>query len=147
MTPPSRRTTIAQLRSRSNPSLIWHVSCIVLGGGCLYTAPVWREPVDLAPEILLPETDGVTPLVLTFQAAVETVTVVAQDPEEEPLLFVWQIPHGVDFQSTEFEEDGGVSVGVLDVNRDPILDGAELTVTVFDPVGNAAEVRWLAEVP
>ena len=103
--------------------------------------------MDLAPEILLPDTDGVTPIGLTFQAEVETVTVVAQDPEEEPLIFVWQIPHGVDFQSTEFEEAGGVSVSVLEVDRDPILDGAELRVTVFDPVGNAADVRWLAEVP
>lgn len=115
--------------------------------GCLYVAPIWREPVDLAPEIVLPEPDTGSELRLVFQADVETLTVVAQDPEEEPLTFVWEVPHGADYTHTEFEQEGGITVSTVEILRDPVLDGARISCTILDTALNSASVSWLVEVP
>jgi len=103
--------------------------------------------VDLPPEILLPDVGPNEELTLVFQAATETVTVVAQDPEGDHLAFVWQIPRGVVATPSTFEEEGGLTTSRLDLPADPVLDLSVLQVTIFDPSGNDADLRWNLVVP
>ncbi len=103
--------------------------------------------MDLAPEILLPDVEPGTVLELVFQASTEKLTVVAQDPEQEPLAFVWQVPRGVVGSASTTEEAGGLTYSILDLPADPVLHGAILTVTVFDPGGNDADLAWALVVP
>ena len=103
--------------------------------------------MDNPPDILLPDVELGVPLALVFQGDVETLTVVAQDPEEGPLVFVWQVPRGADFVVTEFEESAGISVSNAEVPQDDKLDGEEIVCNVFDAGGNSATIVWGVTVP
>jgi hypothetical protein len=114
--------------------------------GCLYVAPVWRKPVDLPPEILLPSVSPGDTIELTFVSAQESITVVAQDPEGEPLAFVWQIPAGVVATPNTFEDNGVTSSNIV-LPADPVLDETTLALAIFDPGGNDADIRWHLVIP
>jgi hypothetical protein len=98
--------------------------------------------VDLDPDILKPEVAPGEVLELFFEATAERATVVAQDPEQKPLFFVWDVPHDVAFEEVELEQPGGVTASTVVIPNDPVLDDSEMTCTVFDPGGNSADITW-----
>lgn len=132
---------------RSNAKHLWHGACIPLLSGCLYVAPVWREPVDLPPEILLPDVGPGGEIEFEFRAASETFLIVAQDPEGQSLKIVWQVPRGIVATPNTFEEAGAQTVSELTLEADPVLDDSYLSVTIFDPGGNDADLSWHLVVP
>lgn len=126
--------------------LRWHVACIPVLQGCLYIEPIWTPPVDTEPEILLPDIEPGDTLDAILQADLELFTVIAHDPEGEPISFFWEVPNGVEFGADEFEDDG-ITGTTARIPRDPLLDGEDIICTVFDPGGNTARVVWHVEVP
>ncbi len=123
----------------------WYVACCVLGGGCLYTAPVWTEGVNQPPEIIRPRgTDEPHDLVLFSDLP---VVVVAADEEDDPLVFFWLTPFG-ELPSNERQElDLTTSTAVIPY--DPELDGEIVEVLVVDqsPAHNDTTVEFLVEIP
>jgi hypothetical protein len=103
--------------------------------------------VDLPPEILEPEVEPGSVIELVFQAATETVTVVAQDPEEQQLTFVWEVPRGVLATPNTFDEEAGITVSILSLPADPVLHDSELHLAVFDTSGNDADLTWHLVIP
>lgn len=154
----SRPTLIGMSRSPRPPSpfgahrrrsqrrlLPWHVACIPLWAGCLYTAPVWREEVNEPPVIIQPDPSVENPLVLF---ADRTEFVIAADPEGNPIQFVWDVPGYPDLAHVETQQDQTV-VSRAVIPRDPQLHGALIRVLVIDqePPFGFADVRFRVEVP
>lgn len=113
--------------------------------GCLYTAPVWRGEVNQDPRILEPQGDegDVHPLPIDIPALV-----IASDPEDDDLVFVWDVPGYPNLAPTT-RPDGGVWVSRLVLPYDPALDGQLVRVFVIDqsPQNNAVPVLFSVEVP
>jgi len=125
----------------------WHIACMSMVGGCLYVAPVWRPAVNLPPDIIRPEEADVREIPLVFNTSQVLVTVIAADPEQQPLEFVWQTPLPDPVVNTYAQgEDAWVSV--LTLQEEDVVDGDEIRVTVFDdnPRG-AVDVVWRVELP
>lgn len=123
----------------------WHVGCIPLVAGCLYTAPVWREEVNEPPVIIQPDTTSENPLVLF---ADRTEFVIAADPEGNPIEFVWDVPGYPDLPHVETQQDQTV-VSRAVIPRDEALDGVLIRVLVIDqvPPFGFAEAQFRVEVP
>jgi len=125
--------------------------CISLGTGCLYTAPLWRPDVNLQPDIIRPEgapqQGDAFPLVFVTDQV--RATVVAADPEREPLEFIWQVAGGAVSDVTTYPQGDDVWVSVLTLQIDDVADGDEVRCTVLDdnPRQNAVDVVWRVEVP
>jgi len=113
----------------------------------LYVAPVWRPVVNLPPEIIRPEGADVREIPLVFNTSQVLVTVIASDPEQQPLEFVWQTPQPNPIVSTYAQgEDAWVSV--LTLQEADVADGDEIRVTVFDDNPRSAiDVVWRVELP
>lgn len=101
------------------------------------------------PSILRPAGDsGVEhPLFLTGEFA--TAVVVATDPEQQPLRFVWTTDGPVTLEQAVTFPDGDLYVSSQRLVRDPALDGTLLTCTVVDQAPEVAfqEVLFRVEVP
>ena len=134
-------------RLRSGIVTLWHVACMHLVGSCLYVAPVWRPDVNLPADIVRPEGSELREIPLVFNTSQVLVTVIASDPEQQPLEFVWQTPIPDPVVSTYAQgEDAWVSV--LTLQEEDVANGDEIRVTVFDdnPRG-AVDVVWRVELP
>lgn len=125
--------------------------CMVVGSsGCLYTAPTWSPPVNLRPEIIRPEgaTQGeVYPAV--FRTDEVVLSVVAQDPEREPLTFLWFVGGGIVADANTYSQAEDVWVSALTVSIDDVVEGDEIRCTILDdnPRQNAIDVAWRVELP
>lgn len=111
--------------------------------GCLYVAKGWQPDPNQPPEILRPEGNHQDiPLVMDRDTR---LTVVARDPEGQPLDFVWIVPVDVPFDWTT-STSGDLWYSVLRINSDPSLDGRVIECVVSD--GELEEsVTWLVSVP
>lgn len=124
---------------------LWYAGCTVLGGGCLYTAPVWTEAVNKPPVIIRPEaSDEPHPIALFADLP---VVVVAADPDDDPLFFLWEGPNG-EIDSHERQE-GEITTSTAIISYDPALDGQYIDVLVVDqsPAYNDTLVSFLVEIP
>ena len=74
----------------------------------------------------------------------ETLTVVAIDEDGDLLHFYWDVPHAVPHEVNTFE-DGELTVSVLTINRDAVLDNATIECLVTDLV-DIQLVNWDMEV-
>lgn len=142
---PVLRSTVRDL-GRTPTNLGWYVGCMALGGGCLYTAPVWTEDVNQAPIIIRPEGDADEPHPIVLFTDLPVV-VVAADPEDDPLFFLWETPNG-ELDSHERQE-GEITTSTAIVPYDPELDGQTIDVLVVDqsPAYNDTPVSFLVEIP
>jgi len=125
----------------------WHTACMSMVGGCLYVAPVWRPAVNLPPDIIRPEEADVREIPLVFNTSQVLVTVIASDPEQQALEFVWQTPLPDPVVNT-YPQGEDAWVSVLTLQEENVVDGDEIRVTVFDdnPRG-AVDVVWRVELP
>ena len=126
----------------------WPVCCSAVLHGCFYVTPVWRPTVNSPPEIFVPA-DAVS--TLRMRAARERVFVVATDADPgDDVYFYWDVPHGVASEVQTFVEGEGEDVQFvsnLTVDKDPILDGAEISCTVTDlEPGHRVRLTWQVEV-
>lgn len=150
MTPMSRIAGPARSRtpwrSTSEAGLaLWHVGCCVLGGGCLYIAPIEMMPVNSPPEIQYPGAQYNEKVLI---ADVERLRVIATDADEDDLYFLWSgVPADVEIAPDPpfVETIDGVTVwtSIYKVPRDPRLDGRQIQVHVtdFEPL-DAVDVYW-----
>lgn len=122
----------------------WHAGCSAWLAGCLYTAPVWRGEVNEAPIVLQP--NGEQQDVLLF--ADLPVVVVAADPEDDALVFLWSAPGYPDLPSTERAE-GELTTSTAVIPFDPALDGQDVECLVVDQSDrfNDVPVTFHVEVP
>lgn len=100
---------------------------MALCSGCLYTAPVWRGEVNRPPIVIQPE-DGLADVLLFADTP---VVVVAADPENDPLVFLWSAPGYPDLPSTERAE-GELTTSTAVIPYDPLLDGQTVECLVVD---------------
>lgn len=102
-----------------------------MGAGCLYLAPVNPSPENAPPVIINPsslEND------MLMAADPEKLEVLAYDAELDDLYFNWSVPHSVAFQQLPTIQNGDLRISVIEVPRDPILDGSVISCTVSDVV-------------
>jgi hypothetical protein len=123
---------------------VWHAACSCLVTGCLYTAPVWRGDVNEEPIVIQPE--GAEQDVFLF--ADLPVIVVAADPENDPLVFLWSAPGYPDLPSTERTESE-LTTSTAVIPYDPALDGRDVEVLIVDQSDafNDVTVTFHVEVP
>ena len=74
----------------------------------------------------------------------ETITVIAIDGDGDRIQFYWDVPHAVPHEVNTFE-DGDLTVSVLTINRDPVLDGATIECLVTD-LTDISFLTWDMEV-
>jgi len=126
---------------------VWHAGCIILVSGCLYVAPLPSDPVNRTPNILEPAgPTGTEHRLELFLEMGNFARVLADDPDDDPLDIFWLVP-GSPFPDEDLSQEGDVWVGLLFVPRDPALDGALITATVFDGESSPVDVRFRVEVP
>ncbi|MCB9688915.1 MAG: hypothetical protein H6738_16090 [Alphaproteobacteria bacterium] len=107
---------------------------------------MWTEAVNKPPIIIRPEgTDDVPHPIVLF--ADLPVVVVAADPDDDPLFFLWEGPDG-EIDSHERQE-GEITTSTAIVRYDPELDGQIIDVLVVDqsPAYNDTLVSFLVEIP
>jgi len=128
---------------RPRPRRLGLLALLSLLGGCLYVPPGWQPDPNRPPQILRPEGDlQDIPLVMDRDTR---LTVVARDPEGEPLDFVWIVGVDVPFDWTTSTE-GDLWYSVMRISPDPELDGRRIECVVSD--GELEEsVTWLVTVP
>jgi hypothetical protein len=123
---------------------------MLLGTGCLYLAPIERPGENHLPKVLQPfSLEGNTLEVIADQ---EFVTVIATDPDDDDLVFFWQVtPSDVHFsvspptpKTLPNGEEGFVSVLTLD--RDPRMDGRTLECGVTDLFDPPVRISWDVQV-
>jgi hypothetical protein len=100
--------------------------------------------VNEPPIVIQPE--GGTQDVLLFTDL--PVVVVAADPENDPLVFLWSAPGHPDLASTERAE-GELTTSTAVIPYDPALDGLDVECLVVDQSDayNDVSVRFRVEVP
>jgi hypothetical protein len=109
--------------------------------------PVWRPSVNLPPDIIRPEGADVREIPLVFTTSQVLVTVIASDPEQQPLEFVWQTPTPSPVVTT-YPQGEDAWVSVLTLQEEDVVDGDEIRVTVFDDnPRSAVDVVWRVELP
>jgi hypothetical protein len=141
------RSGIAKCPGSDGLGLLWHASCIVLLHGCLYVAPVWRPEVNQQPQVTVPA-DPEQQQLLKIVSEQATLVVAANDPEDEIVSFVWQVPNGVHHEVSEWQNDNGDYVSTLTVDRHDSLNGSVISCTLSDQAKprNVVNIEWLVEV-
>jgi hypothetical protein len=90
--------------------------------------------------------------VLEMIADVEVVTVIASDPDDDDLVFLWQVtPSDVPWSSSPptpqtLSNGQEVWVSVLTLDRDPRMDGRTLECGVTDFYDAPVRITWTVEV-
>ncbi len=101
------------------------------------------------PDITRPlGSDGV--LQLRVLAEFTVLTVVANDPEDELLTFVWDVPRATDaLEVSEFQSNAGDWVSTLRVPSDWVQVGDEIRCSVSDQAKprNVVSVEWEVITP
>ena len=106
--------------------------------------------MNLRPEIIRPEGAAQGDLFpLVFRSESVVLSVVAQDPERQPLSFIWFVAGGVVADANTYSQAEDVWVSALTVNIDQVNNGDEVRCTILDdnPRQNAVDVAWLVEIP
>jgi hypothetical protein len=106
--------------------------------------------VNLQPDIIRPEgADLGEPYPVAFRSDSVVLSVVAQDPERQPLTFLWFVAGGVVADANTYSQAEDVWVSALTVSIDQVADGDEIRCTVLDdnPRSNAVDVAWIVELP
>lgn len=119
-------------------------ACAAAMAGCLYVKPGW-VPTNLPPDIDLPPNyDGqVIPIVLDRNIA---LTVIANDPEGEPLGCRWTVNVVFPLADPSVTTDiNGRYVFTQNVPPDPLLYGATITALVTDPVNSVPVIFQMVE--
>lgn len=126
---------------RTGLSRLWHTGCMVCCTGCFYVQPVWKPPENRAPQL-----ESVQPVegVLMFDSDNERITVIARDPDGDPLLFVWSTPAFSETSVSTTVVEDNVFVSRLDIARTPNLDGEQIVLTILDST-DAIDLAWRLE--
>ena len=79
-----------------------------------------------------------------------TVQVVAFDPENDNLLFVWNIPRATETPETDlYHHENGDWVSVVRIPQEWLRDGDLFDLSISDQANprNVVLLQWRAEVP
>ena len=101
------------------------------------------------PEVTRP-INANAPVVLPILSDPTLVTVVANDPQQERLTFIWNIPRATsDPDVNDFLNESGDWISTLKLPTEWVRDGDKLEVTISDQAQprNIVIVEWIAEVP
>ncbi|MDP2310019.1 MAG: hypothetical protein Q8P18_28635 [Pseudomonadota bacterium] len=121
----------------------WHVACIpLLASGCLYLGPIPTLEENVAP-VVLRKTETPTGVILIGPEG-HKVTVLARDPEDDPMVFIWRLSRdGV--LGTAYPVNNGLG-SEIDLPFDQELDGQTLYVDIDDGQNDYVTVFWPLEV-
>jgi hypothetical protein len=108
---------------------------MVLGAGCLYTAPVWR--MNEPPIITVPNVDPGVEVIYDLGLQ-PYIIVLGDDPDSTELSCWWDVP-GTDVQSACTME-GTQFTTVLRLDYNPELEGALIVAHIYDRLSQQ-EVR------
>ncbi len=119
--------------------------------GCLYVAPAWEQPVNIGPAISVPTNfleGDIIPL--PFVTDPTRVSVLANDPDDEILTFVWEVHRANEAPMvTDAPTDGGDWLSVITIPEEHVQSGDIIKCTVTDqaqPSRNSVKIEWLVEV-
>lgn len=107
----------------------WYGLCIILGGGCLYTEPVWR--MNEPPTLILPDIEPGELYVVDLYID-NFMFVVVNDPDTKEISCAWDIPWSDAQEPRCIPEADGNFQTTLAVPQDPELDGEIVEAHLFD---------------
>jgi hypothetical protein len=114
---------------RSLVSRAWYSGCMVLGSGCLYTAPVVQ--MNRPPEILQPDIERGEEYLVPL-ATVTVLKVIATDEDSDELYCYW-IEDTEEPQIELCNREKELVYSTYQLAFDPELDGALVEAHIFDP--------------
>ena len=82
--------------------------------------------------------------ILMFDSEMERITVIARDPDDDPLLFVWSTPAFSESSASTTIVEDQVYVSRLDIQRTDNLDGEQIVLTILDST-DAIDLAWQLE--
>jgi hypothetical protein len=122
---------------------VWHIACIpVLASGCFYLGPIPTLEENVAPEVLR-QTETPDGVILIGPEG-HKVTVLARDPEGDPMVFIWSLSKG-GIVGTAYPVNNGEGSEVA-LPFDQQLDGQTLYVDIDDGQNAYVTVAWPLEV-
>lgn len=122
---------------------VWHIACTaVLASGCLYLGPIPTLEENVAP-VVLRQTETPTGVILIGPEG-HKVTVLARDPEGDPMVFIWSLSKG-GVLGTAYPVNNGEGSEVA-LPFDQQLDGQTLYVDIDDGQNAYVTVAWPLEV-
>ena len=127
----------------------WHVACMFFVQSCLYIAPIRRPDVNQHPDITRPiGSDTLLPLRILGTHTV--LTVVANDPEDEVLTFVWDVPRANDLLDVnEFQSGAGDWISTLRIPSEWVQEDDLVRCSISDQAKprNVVAVEWEVVAP
>lgn len=147
------RSGATRRRSRSNPlsrlpQAFAHAACICSFTACFYTDRIEDPVFNLLPIVVFPPAD---PAIPEFNGSEARLTIVAKDPDDADIDFVWDDLNGTDFEEPDPPRSNKVNdevqwrAGVIIHDWTPFR-GQEFVTLLSDGHGDQTTVvRWLME--